>query len=204
MMPELIEAYDNAFSPGQTIDLDGRKASFSVAPAGLLSLPSGRIVLCDPLVSGPRQPFVQTVLPGRHLLDLSLLYLPGQGERIAMARVKFTRSEPTVWVVASRKADDVLSRKGSPFKSESGTGAFLDESALPLLGFESLENVDPVLEELTANYRPHRYWVDHMLDRRHNVVMLSTGQGPGSYISYFGIDNEGDTCVFLTDFSLLG
>ena len=45
--------------------------------------------------------------------------------------------------------------------------------------------------------------MEYPLDRRLNVVMFSSGQGAGTYASYFGIDVAGDVCVLVTDFQLV-
>ena len=79
----------------------------------------------------------------------------------------------------------------------------MDAGASSLADFVHLDDIDTLLADLTANYTSHRYWMEQPLDRRHNIVMFSSGHGEGSYGSYFGIDKEGDTCVLVTDFNLL-
>jgi hypothetical protein len=79
----------------------------------------------------------------------------------------------------------------------------MDADAIPHAGFAYLKEIDSLLIELTANYKPHRYWLDHPIDRRLNVVMFSSGEGEGFYPSYFGIDEEGDICTLVTDFRII-
>ena len=79
----------------------------------------------------------------------------------------------------------------------------MDAEAVSQADFAHLEDIDALLLQLTENYKPHRYWMEHPLDRRHNVVMFSAGLGEGSYASYFGIDDAGDICTLVTDFQLL-
>lgn len=204
--PEISEIYPIAYTHGRTLEQDGHSLNFSVATIGLLSLPSGRIVACDPLTASHPQPFVQTVLPGRYGVDLSLVRLENGPERVAMARIKFTSRPPAVWVMALRKGQDpaTLSPGGYfGYRSDSGTGAFMDADAVPLADFAGLEEIDALLQQLTENYKPHRYWMEHPLDRRLNVVLFSSGQGAGTYASYFGIDDAGDICTLVTDFQLL-
>ncbi len=205
-MADIAETYAVAFTHGRTIEREDHTLSFSVVTAGRVSLPSGRIVACDPLTAGPCPPFIQSVLPGRYDVDLSLLRSPAAGERIAMARVKFTSGRPAVWVMALHKGEDL--KKLSPggyfgYPSDSGTGAFMDAAAVSQADFAHLDEIDVLLVALTENYQPQRYWMEQSLDRRHNVVMFSTGDGAGTYPSYFGIDDEGDICTLVTDFRLL-
>lgn len=205
-MADIAKTYEIAYAQGRTIEVDDQTLSFSVTTAGRVSLPSGHIVACDPLTAGPCPPFIQSVLPGRYDVDLSLMRSPGAGERIAMARIKFTTRQPAVWVMALTKGEDL--KKLSPggyygYQAESGTAAFMDADAVSQADFAHLDDIDVLLVTLTENYKPQRYWLEQALNRRLNVVMFSSGDGPGSYPSYFGIDDEGDVCTLVTDFRLL-
>jgi hypothetical protein len=205
-MSDIAEIYPLAFTQGRVLERNGRTLSFAVAPVGRVSLPSGRIVACDPLITLDLDPFLQAVIPGRYTVDLALMREKGKGEQVAMARVRFTSRQPTVWVMALRKGEK-LSTLGPGgyfgYTSESGTGAFLDATAFETADFAHLDTIDDLLVELTGNYQPYRYWMEHTLDRRLNVVMFSSGQGAGRYASYFGIDANGDVCALVTDFKLI-
>lgn len=206
LMADIGEIYAVVYSHGRTIERDGRTLSFAVVTAGRVSLPSGQIVACDPLTAGDRAPFVQTVLPGRYPVDLALMRTEKGVEKVAMARIKFTSKQPAVWVMALHKGEDPAALKPGGYygyKSDSGTGAFMDMKAASQADFAHLDDIDSLLVELTSNYQPHRYWMEQPLDRRHNVVMFSSGEGAGSYASYFGIDDAGDVCALVTDFQLV-
>jgi len=203
---DIAELYTAAFRQGRTLSDEGRTLTFSVVPIGLLSLPSGRIVASDPLTAGHPEPFVQTVIPGRYLVELSLARDGKGAERVAMARIKFTGRQPEVWVMALNKGQSQSELPAGGFwgyRSDSGTGAFMDANAASRADFAYLDDIDSLLLELTANYKPYRYWLEVPLDRRHNVVMFSSGEGEGSYPSYFGIDEAGDICALVTDFQLI-
>jgi hypothetical protein len=203
---EINDLYPLAFNPGGTFSEGGRTVTFSVVTAGLLSLPSGRIVACDPLTAGRQAPFVQTVLPGRYAVDLALVQGVNSTEHVAMARIKFTKRQPEVWVMALLKGQSLAElSEGSFFgyRSDSGTGSFMDADAVSQADFANLEDIDSLLIELTANYKPQRYWLEYPLERRLNIVMFSSGRGEGSYPSYFGIDEAGDICTLVTDFELI-
>jgi hypothetical protein len=203
---DIRELYPIAFTHGRVLSEGDQRLTISVATAGRLSLPSGRIVAHDPLSAGRPASFVQTVLPGRYAVDLALACRENGAERVALARIKFTDRRPSVWVMALLKGQDpaALPEVGYyGYRSESGTGAFMDADAIPHAGFAYLKEIDSLLIELTANYKPHRYWLDHPLDRQLNVVMFSSGEGEGSYPSYFGIDEEGDICTLVTDFRII-
>ena len=206
-MNELAALYPLAFTQGRTLAAEGREWQFGVARAGDVSLPSGRIVACDPLVSGPRDPFLQSVPRGRYPVDLALARAQAGGERIALARVLFTARPPSVWVMALRKGEkEAALARGSiyGYTADSGTGAFMDAETAVATDLSTRPDIDEVLQQLTANYRPNRYWLDYPVARKHNIVMFAAGSGEGRYASYFGIDEAGDVCVLVTDFQVLG
>jgi Protein of unknown function (DUF4241) len=205
-MADLQQTFERAFKAPETAASTGTAERISTVVAGMLSLPSAIVAACDPLVSGQPPPFVQTALPGHYPVELALLDLPGKGQRVAMARVGFTQQRPAVWVDAVREGAGAFAQHQdhrNAYQCASGTGAFLDATAVPLLDFASTEEMDNLLLDLTANFKPYRYWLDFPLDRRLNVVMFSAGDGAGTYPSYFGIDGEGDICTLVTDFGLL-
>lgn len=201
-MKDIAEAYAVAFTPRDSFVLRNQLVSLAVVGVGSLVLPSGHIVACDPLVPGPRLPFVQHVMRGSYTVELSLIRLATDVEYVAMARILFTRLQPVVWVRAARQG---AGKEAAPqgYRSESGTGCYMDADATALADLADAGNIDELLVQLTGNYRPHRYWLEMALGRRQNAILFSTGAGAGSYISYFGIDEAGDTCVLVTDFGLV-
>ena len=198
--------YALAFGPQSAAPAEEPGFRFRLVTAGRLLLPSGRIVACDPLVTGPRHTLQQVVLPGKYAVDLALRET-GQGEEyVAMARLLFNSRMPTVWVPAAAIAParpNPHHTRSTAFRSESGTAAFLDADAMDLANFDDFEEIDDLLYLLTGNYRPHRFWMEYGLDRRYNMVLFSSGRGAGVYTSYFGIDAGGDIAVLVTDFDLL-
>ncbi len=205
-MNDFQELYAAAFTQGGEVEGDGKTWRFGVARAGEVSLPSGRIVACDPLVSGPRDPFLQSVPRGRYPVDLALGRAETDGELVAMARVLFTARQPAVWVMALRRGEkEATLAKGAIFgyQAESGTGCFMDAETAVEHDLTSRPDIDEILVELTSNYRPRRYWLDYPLARRHNLVMFAAGKGTGKYASYFGIDEAGDVCLLVTDFKVV-
>ena len=198
----LTHIYQLAFTSGQTASIGGKQLRFSVVRAGILRLPSGQIVACDPLVGHEREPFVQAVLPGRYPVDLSLGHDEAEDvEQIVFARVLFTKNKPVVWVKALRESEaNLVAENDEPFgfTTTSGTAAFMDKTTAELFHLDSIDELDKILDKLVANYRPERNWFNHEVDDRHNVIMFSPGQSAGNYPTYFAIDNAGDVCLALT------
>ena len=197
----LPQLYHQAFTRGQTI-FAGRKLRFSVIRAGTLHLPSGHIVVCDPLVGHEREPFVQAVLPGRYAVDLSM----GRDEavdveRIVFARILFTKNMPVVWVKAFRinEVSPPAEDGGSfGFVATSATAAFMDLETAALFQLKTVDEVDRLLDALIVNYRPERNWLNYPVDDGHNVILFSASRNGARFPSYFAIDDGGDVCLALT------
>jgi hypothetical protein len=201
-----MHQYQLAFTKGQTAVVAGKHLRFSVVRAGILHLPSGQIVACDPLVGHDREPFVQAVLPGHYPVDISLGHDgTGDVERIIFARLLFTKNRPVVWVKALRENEAKLVMEDDQqfgFLPISGTAAFMDKETAGLFHFDSIDELDQILDDLVANYRPERNWLNHQVDDHHNVIMFSTAQRAGSCPTYFAIDDAGDVCLALTILNL--
>lgn len=196
----LSKLYQIAFTNGRSWRFGRHVNHFSVARAGILVLASGRIVACDPLVSGQREPFVQAVLPGRYPVDLSLARRDGEKEeRIVLARVKFTKNSPVMWVKAMTPSQ-LEQEEGelAGYHSSTGTGAFMDAESAVRFRLETIIDVDRMLDRLMANYQPVRNWLDFPIGERHNIIFFTSGFEEGSYPSYFAVDSAGDVCLLLT------
>ena len=175
---------------------------FSVSRAGALRLPSGRITACDPLVSGDREPFVQSVPPGVYPVDLAIVRRDEEKEqRIVMARIMFTRNAPVMWVKAVTKKKpqaslDVEEEFG--YKVTTGTGSFMDAETAGLFQLITIDDVDRILDDLMANYRPVCNWLENPIDESHNIILFTPGTEIDVYPSYFAIDAGGDICLLVT------
>ena len=199
----LTTLYQLAFTRGQTATVGGKHLRFSVVRAGTLRLPSGQIVACDPLIGHEREPFVQAVPPGRYSVDLSLGHDEAENvEQIVFARLLFTKNKPVVWVKALRESEaNLVEENDEPFgfSLTSGTAAYMDMDTAELFRLDSIDELDQILDDLVANYRPERSWFNHQLDDRHNVIMFSPGQSAGNCPTYFAIDDAGDVCLALIE-----
>lgn len=198
----LPEMYESAFRRGELALFANRSWRISVVRAGTLYLPSGQIVACDPLTGRKREPFVQTVMPGRYPVDLSLgIDLADKVERTLFARILFTKNEPVIWVKAFREGEAPAREEGGGafgFAAHSGAAAFMDQETAALFHLKSMKDVDQFLDRLVGNYRPERNWLNYAVDGEHNLILFSAEKGPGPLPTYYAIDDEGDICLALT------
>jgi len=198
----IAQLYQIAFTHGRSWQVGDSIFNFSVARAGVLRLPSGRIVACDPLVSSDKkQSFIQGVRPGKYPVDLALVSRDeDKEERIALARISFTRNAPVVWVKAVVESEQEAGQgvEGHGYAAGTGTGSFMDAETVDLFQLASINAIDQILDQLMANYRPIRNWLEHPVDERHNVILFTSGYTPASSPSYFAIDAGGDICLLVT------
>jgi hypothetical protein len=200
----IAELYQYAFSNSKPVLLGDQPFRFSVARVGTLLLPSGRIVACDPLVAQDRKPFVQSVPPGRYVVDLAIAKRERDGdERVAFGRILFSRMTPVIWVKALRQDEKVeATQDGEAFgyPVSSNTASFMDAETAGMFRLATMAEVDQLLDDLVAKFKPTRTWLEHSLDEKHNVMLFSSGYGKGVYPSYFAIDEAGDVCLLVTVF----
>lgn len=200
----LPELYQTAFTRDHSALFGGRHMRFSVVRGGMLSVPSGRIVACDPLVGNQRQSFVQTVLPGRYPVDFSLGHdAIDAAERILFSRILFTKNNPTIWVKALCESEAGQEEgDGFGFIASSGTVAYLDQESAALFRLDSMVDLDLFLDKLVGNYRPKRSWLNHPLDDEHNAIFFTSSHSDRPVPTYFAIDDGGDVCLALTSLYL--
>jgi hypothetical protein len=204
LLGELPELYQIAFTRDHTSLFAGRRTEFSVIRAGTLALPSGQIVVCDPLIGEQCKPFVQGVLPGHYPVDFSLGYdSVEKDERILFSRILFTKEKPVMWVRAIRDAGEGEKNDESPgILSASRVIALMDRSTADQFEIGSMTDLDDLLNKLVSNYRPHRSWLNHAIDKDRNGIFLTTASSDRQIDSYFAIDFEGDICFLLTSLYL--
>ena len=192
--------YQTAFTRDHTSAIGARRMHISVVRAGTLYLPSGRLVACDPLLGKQKRPFIQTVLPGRYPVDLSLGQDTGDGiERIIFARVLITNKAPVVWVKALDEGADVRDASGDfGLLAKSGTIALMDLQTSNRIQLDTLTGLDDFLDKLVGNYRPKRSWYLQTFTEDHNALFFTSTVGDQPVPTYFAVDDAGDICLALT------
>lgn len=201
--------FSKLFAEGKEIATEIGRVVLRVKPAGDLSVTSGRVVACDPLVSPDVEPFDRRVPEGAFPVLLSVAHFEDDDRRVAAAMVRFTESAPASWVLALRPDEELsLLDEGEVFgyPADSGTGCFMDaETArLVLSNVDEEEFADALIGEMDQTYEDTWSWANVALDAEagHNLVAFSTGVGDGLYASYFGLDEAGRVVCLVTDFSL--
>jgi hypothetical protein len=200
------EGFENLFVDGMTARTDkGEALTLSVADAGLLDVPSGRLIACDPYVQADdhdyEKPFVVTVPPGRYPVTVAKATLETGAEYVTAVRLTI-RDEPIAeWRLATRgteNAADLAPDSFYGFTVDAGTGAFLDAAALPAL---TRVAGGPDSRLATVSTRDDGELVWNLRDEVSgmNVVAYLSGYGDGAYPTWIGYTEAGEPAMFVSD-----
>lgn len=214
-----VPRYDTYFQDGLKLPTPGEPGSpayLRLHRAGELVITTGALVACDPFLAVPDlEPFVTAVPVGRHPVTLCVAEYHKKNkpydERVALARVDFCKGPVKTWTLATLPGQTLKSLEADQYfgyVSETGTGCFTDArgaQALSLALDTDDEFADSLRQALETNYRVTRSWASRPLDPKTgaNVVMFSSGDGAGSYPTFFGHDGKGQVAAVLTDFLLI-
>ncbi|MEU4153705.1 DUF4241 domain-containing protein [Streptomyces sp. NPDC026659] len=214
-MPMSARDHTWLFTPGSsfTYEASGSVGVIHVVDGGELSLPTGRVIACDPFVylgSGDIEPFTVTVEPGRYRVETAVATLTRPGEepsdtphhRVAAARLVI-RDEPAAdWELALLPDQDPAELGDDEFYGygvDAGTGCFYDASADG--AFPECEGDEgplwDALEDGKWAPRPHRIT---STEGGHDLIAFTSGWGDGAYPTWIGRNADGEVTCFLTDF----
>jgi len=193
------------FQPGTRHRLEtGDVAVAEVLPAGVLRLPTGRLVAVDPSWLSPRPPpgigpFTVTVAPGVYPLTLALLRW--QDLRVGAARLTIRDEPVSRWEMAVRAGEDLSTLP--PWYSP-GFGVDVATIALShvvaLDAASRLESSDPTAFDVWHDDRP----VERTeLVPGANAIAFNTGWGDGSYPVWIGRTRDGAVGCFIVDMLML-
>ena len=186
--------------------------SMKVVDVGELVVTSQSIVATDPIVVSMLKPFSQWVPNGRHRVSLAIAGF-GTDERIAFARVQFSRQSAVAWKLAVTDDQDPATLGPGRFFGygvDGATGCFMDYAAGALMGQRYQEEGpyfafgDLITDAMEASYQDTRQWgVVHPIEgREENIICFTTGSGDGAYPSFFGFAADGAVAQLVTDFML--
>ncbi len=201
------------FQPGARYrlpDPDGTVAVVEVHDAGLLHLPTGRVVACDPFwgseVRRQVAPFTVTVPPGRYPVTLSLarglLDRPDPVPRLGAAAKLTIRDEPVVaWEVALPPGEDperLQPEQVYTLGVDSGHAGLLDASAVGALA--ALGEPGSELGRRFGQVGGSE-WANLVVDQASglNVVVFHCGWGDGGHATWIGRGVEGEPVCFVVD-----
>lgn len=205
LLPRYVE---EMFTPGTRFsppddDATGPYVVERVIDAGILRLPTGRIVACDPGWMSPGEPFTVALPPGGHRVQIATAAYRTEhwGKSLHMedftgARVLISERPTATWELAVRPGEDPRTlREGEffGFGVDTGTGCFADAAAAGrLTGGENTgaRNADGIVVLDDARSRG-------------NLIAYPSGRGDGSYPVWIGRDADGGITCLVADMLIL-
>jgi hypothetical protein len=197
-----------AFRDGVGLQAGSVAVTMACQEMGAITLPTGRIVACDPFTEIHTRGFRRTVDPDSYATFIAIADY-GHDQRIAAAMILFAvETHPLYWELAVDANGGPLESPG--FLVDSGLGCFMDLKLTRYL-FRQAENrrlgryqrqIDTQLDE---HARPTWSWANTAIatSSRANMIAFTTGMGDGTYASYFGLDGSGRPVCLISDFRLL-
>ena len=199
------------------------KVAIEEFPIGMLQVPSGNIVVCDPLVMPDTKPLLRRVKPGAYPVKLYIAKLKDAGDRYALAKLEFQHKRADKWVLATSEGDNVSELNGKDeyfgFPVDAGLGAFFDyESGKAYNSFSTQFDKEHVAgniyDDLLANEfkknankqdpKDAGNWTNFKIPRSNlNIMMFQSGFGDGNYPAYWGMTNSNEVVSLVIDFQVL-
>jgi hypothetical protein len=195
-----------------------------VVEIGELAVPSGQIVVCDPLVVPDSPPLTKKVRPGKYPVTLYCARTKDAGDRFAAARLRFSEAKADKWVLALRDGEDIADLKEEGdffgFPVDAGLGGFFDYQA----GRAYIRFIDEFMKKnpegniyddfFAAEFKKNAKepdnpqdcgdWVNFTLPSGDlNITMFQSGYGDGVYPAYWGMTHEGEIVSLVIDFHVL-
>lgn len=194
-------------------------------PIGTVSLPTGNIVVRDPLcyLAPNAAPYMLTVRPGAYPVDLSVIVPDESGDcaRYAAARVRFSDHEPILYeeaLVGNEDLSDVAEGEYFGFGVDAGLACFCDVETCEMFctfrdrwqeknpGGNIYDDYFAALMEKNYQERPQYQrsggdWLNWKIPGTdYNIPIFQSGFGDGAYPVYWGMDAERNICSLIVHF----
>jgi len=186
---------------------------------GNVSLPSGKIVVRDPLVylSSDEKPYFIQAPKGTFPVTIAVVKSEDWGDRYAVVKVEFTKEKPVVYreaLIGIEDLEDVTEDDFFGFSVDAGLGCITDAEVLPSVDqFVAATDVDNVYDDYFAeifaqSYKDHPNnqrdagdWINWTVPNTdYQIPMFASGFGDGSYPVYFAYDAHGEICGLYIQF----
>jgi hypothetical protein len=191
----------------------GSRMTLGVLRVADLNLPTGRVVANDAFFIGLDDlALTRRLGAGRHPVYLLEAESPQSGERVAAAMIRAAPGDPVSWEMASvpgQDPADLAPGEVFTYGVDSGTGSFASLEAAQTLEASGEDGyaayADSVVHGMYPGEGLHSTWTEAFVDpsRALNVIAIASGYGDGGYPSFFGLDEDGEPLVLVTDFGIL-
>jgi hypothetical protein len=186
---------------------------------GNVSLPSGKVVVRDPLVSldANQSPYFVQAPKGNFPVTIAVVKSEDWGDRYAVVKVEFTKEKPVVYreaLVGIEELEGVTEDDFFGFGVDAGLGCITDVEVLPFVDkFFEDANIDNTYDDYFADLFEQSYkanpknqsdagdWINWAVpNTEYQIPMFASGFGDGEYPVYFGYDANGEICGLYIQF----
>lgn len=186
---------------------------------GNVSLPSGKVVVRDPLVSldANQSPYFVQAPKGNFPVTISVVKSEDWGDRYAVVKVEFTTEKPLVYreaLIGIEELEGVTKDDFFGFGVDAGLGCITDAEVLPLVDkFTDESDVDNLYDDYFAeifaqsykhnpdNQRDAGDWINWTVpNTEYQIPMFASGFGDGEYPVYFAYGANGEICGLYIQF----
>lgn len=186
---------------------------------GNVSLPSGKIVVRDPLVdlNGNQSPYFIQAPKGDFPVTIAVVKSEDWGDRYAVVKVEFTKEKPIVYreaLVGIEELEGVTEDDYFGFGVDAGLGCIADKEVLPFVDkFVDETDLDNFYDDYFAalfeqsykdypkNQRDAGDWINWKVpNTEYRIPMFASGFGDGIYPVYFAYDNNDSICGLYIQF----
>nr|WP_314498353.1 DUF4241 domain-containing protein [uncultured Chryseobacterium sp.] len=198
-------------------EIAGKK--IEVMDIGHVSLPSGKVVVRDPLVflNSKQKPYFTETPKGNFPVRVAVVKSEDWGDTYAVVKVKFTEKRPVFYqeaLIGNENLEGVKEDDFFGFHVDAGLGCIADaESLLAFDQFVERLNVDNIYDDYFAeifaesyqkkpnNQREGGDWINWTIpDTEYQIPMFASGFGDGGYPVYFAYDDDGEICGLYIQF----
>lgn len=186
---------------------------------GNVSLPSGKIVVRDPLVylSSDEKPYFIQAPKGNFPVTVAVVKSEDWGDRYAVVKVEFNKEKPVLYreaLIGIEDLEDVTEDDFFGFSVDAGLGCITDAEVLPFVDqFVAETEVDNVYDDYFAgifaqsyrdypnNQRDAGDWINWTVPNTdYQIPMFTSGFGDGGYPVYFAHDADDEICGLYIQF----
>lgn len=184
-----------------------------VMEIGNVSLPSGKVIVRDPLVylNAGEKPYFTEVPKGNFPVKIAVAKLEGWGDRYAAVKVEFTKEKPVLYreaLVGIEELENIDEGDYFGFGVDAGLACIADAEAVPYVDkFISELNVENIYDDYFAglfaksyqenpkNQRDLGDWIIWTIpNTNYQIPMFASGLGDGVYPVYFAYDAQQKIC----------
>ncbi|MDH6252168.1 hypothetical protein M2347_001895 [Chryseobacterium sp. H1D6B] len=190
-----------------------------VMDIGNVSLPSGKIIVRDPLVylNAGEKPYFIEAPKGNFPVKIAVVKSEEWGDRYAVVKVQFTDEKPVIYREALIGIEEIVDMEEGEyfgFPVDAGLACITDAEVIPYFDqFLTNENADNIYDDYFAgifaqsfkdnpkNQRDLGDWINWTIpNTSYQIPMFASGFGDGAYPVYFAYDADDNICGLYIQF----